>query len=399
MLRKITVNSASSSETPKQNSDIGGKEYSMGEPKRVLCILASMNAGGAETFLMKIYRAIDRENYQIDFCINEKEECFYEKEIRQLGGQIYRIPSKSESFPGFFTGLKKLVADQHYQYVLRITSNGMGLLDLAIAKKAGAERCIARSSNSSDGNGMKSKVLNVMGRVLFSRAVDVKVAPSRLAAEYTFGQRAVQDGKVHELKNGLDLEAFRYEEEWRRSIREEFGIDKKTLVVGHVGRFNEQKNHEFLLDVFIALLKRREDCKLLLVGNGVLEDKIRAKTIANGIEDKVIFAGLRSDVPQLLSAMDLFLFPSFYEGMPNTVIEAQATGLSCVISDTITSEAKILDTLQFASLQESPEEWAEHLMDAKRMDRTEVKEKLKSSGYDIDSCKERFTKLIFGESM
>lgn len=158
--------------------------------KRLLCILSSMNAGGAETFLIKIYRRIDNTKYQMDFCINASEKCFYEDEILSLGGKIYRIPAKSTSLRNFAGQLHDVVSSNGYKNVLRITSSAFGFMDLKIASKAGAKVCAARSSNSSDGGSLKSKVVHRLGRILYGKYVNVKIAPSDLAAEYTFGKKA-----------------------------------------------------------------------------------------------------------------------------------------------------------------------------------------------------------------
>ena len=218
--------------------------------KRVLCILSCMNAGGAETFLMKIYRKIDRTKIQMDFAVNVSEKGFYDDEIVGYGGEILRYPAKSDSIFHYVMGLKKIIKNGRYDAVLRITSNGMGFLDLAIAKIVGAKLCIARSSNSSDGDGLGSKLSHFIGRILFKRFVDIKIAPSSEAAIYTFGKNDFYRGQVQILPNGFDLDYYKYSENGRNLIRKEFSIDPEQIVVGHVGRFSAQKNHLFLLKNF-----------------------------------------------------------------------------------------------------------------------------------------------------
>ena len=330
--------------------------------KRLLCILSSMDAGGAETFLMKMYRNIDHTKYQFDFCINVKEKCFYEDEINSLGGKIFRIPYKSENLNEFKQQLFDLINNEQYRYVLRITSNCMGFLDLKIAKKAGAKVCCARSSNSSDGNGLKEKIAHILGRHLYGKYVDIAIAPSDLAAIYTFGKISYKNCQVNILHNAVDLDVFHYNERERYKIRKEFGINDDVKVLGHVGRFVRQKNHMFLADVFKCVKEINNNTMLLLVGDGPLKEQFMKRVDELGMLDSVIFAGIRSDVPNLLSAMDVFVFPSFYEGMPNTVIEAQAIGLPCVIADTITKEAKITDLVEYLPLSASAEHWAETLL-------------------------------------
>ena len=365
--------------------------------KRILCILSGMNAGGAETFLMKIYRKLDKTKYQIDFCVNVTEKNFYEDEIIEYGGKMFRIPTKSENLQEYKKSLYEVVKNGCYDSVLRITSNGMGFLDLKVAKDAGAKRCCARSSNSSDGKGVKLWLAHRLGRLLYSKSVDVKFAPSDLAAIYTFGQAEYNRGKVEILHNGVDLKFFKYEEESAKNIRREFKIEDDVKIVGHVGRLMEQKNHLFLVDVFDEIHKKDEKTVLMIVGKGELEEKIKFYISSKHLEDSVIFTGVRSDIPAVMSAMDVFVFPSFFEGMPNTVIEAQATGLPCIIADTITKEADITGLVQYLPLSISAECWADAALDKLSGKRKDTYLDLMSQGYDIDTVVEKFVKLVFGE--
>ncbi len=366
--------------------------------KRLLCILSGMNAGGAETFLMKVYRRLDKDKYQMDFVLNERGKNFYEDEILSLGGKIYKIPCKSESLSEFKKQLTAIIKDNGYKHAFRITSTAMGFMDLKIAKKAGAKICTARSSNSSDGGGLKAFAAHRLGRILYNKYVDVKFAPSDLAAEYTFGKKAYKNGKVTILNNGVDLSVFHYDKEGGKDIRKEFGISDDKFVVGHIGRLMPQKNHSFLLDIFNEICKEKVNAVLMLVGKGELEQQIKDKISALGLEDKVIFTGVRADIPQMLSAMDVFVFPSFYEGMPNTVIEAQSTGLPCLISDTITKEADITGLVNYLSLNDGAKVWAEKALSIVEKERRDTKADFIKNGYDIESVVKKFTQLVFGEN-
>ena len=363
--------------------------------KRLLCIIASMNSGGAETFLMKVYRKLDKTKYQMDFCINVKEKCFYEDEITSLGGKIFRIPSKSESLSKFKKQLYTLIKSNKYEYVLRNTSSSFGMMDLKIAKKAGAKICSARSTNSSDGNSLFNKLTHKIGRLLYQRFVDVKFAPSILAAKYTFGKKLFANGEVALLHNAVDLDIYKYYPQERKLIRKLFNLEDK-LVVGHVGRFCLQKNHMFLLDVFNEIKKVKDNAVLVLVGgNGNLEEEVHKKITQLGLNDSVIFTGIRSDIPQLMSAMDVFVMPSFYEGMPNTVIEAQATGLPCVIADTITKEANITGLVTYLPLRE-PNRWAQKVLSLEEDERIDTKQIFLKEKYDVESTVQTFIDLVFG---
>ena len=365
--------------------------------KRLLCILSGMNAGGAETFLMKIYRKLDKTKYQMDFCVNVPEKNFYEDEILGYGGNLFRIPTKSDDLAGYKKALGDVVKNGSYDSVLRITSNGMGFLDLKVAKDAGAKRCCARSSNSSDGKGLKLWLAHRLGRLLYGKYVDVKFAPSDLAAIYTFGRKAYEKGEAQILHNGVDLSFFKYGEESGRNIRKEFNIQENTKVFGHIGRFMEQKNHMFLIDIFNEIHKTESNTVLMLAGKGELEGKITSRVKELGLEDSVIFAGVRSDVPALMSAMDVFVFPSFFEGMPNTVIEAQATGLPCVIADTITKEADITGLVEYLPLSLTAAAWAKTALSKLSDTRKDTYTELMAQGYDIDAVVNRFIQLVWGE--
>lgn len=365
--------------------------------KRLLCIIGTMNSGGAETFLMKLYRTLDRTKYQMDFCINLMEENFYSKEISDMGGKIYCIPPKSAGVKEWKEKLTNIIKANRYDYVLRITSNAAGFMDLMVAKKAGAKICSVRSSNSSDGTGIKAKLVHRLSKVLYGKYVDVKFAPSDLAAEYTFGKGSVDNGKATILHNAVNLDAYKFYPEERKNLRKEFGIENK-LIVGHIGRFMVQKNHKFLLEIFAEIKKMRPDAVLLLVGgNGNLEQEVKDQVIEMGLKDDAVFAGVRSDIPQLLSAMDVFVMPSFYEGMPNTVIEAQSTGLSCVIADTITKQANITGLVEYLPLNESAKYWADKVIEAAEKERRNTKQDFINAKYDIESVTKEFVRLVFGE--
>ena len=360
--------------------------------KRLLCIVSAMNAGGAETFLMKMLRMIDREHYMMDFCVNS-EENFYREEIASLGGKIHVIPAKSKNPIGSFLALKRLVRREGYDYVIRVNEHSLSTLDLLAAKCGGAKHLVMRSSNASSPSRL-SRILHKLFFFLPRLIPTVKIAPSTEAAEYTFGKGCVRKGKASLLHNGVDLSVYRYDEAARTEVRRELSLEGK-LVVGHVGRFSEQKNHLFLLRVFAEIYQKRPDAVLLLVGKGEKEAEIRLEADRLGITDAVVMTGVRSDVPRVLSAMDIFVFPSLYEGMPNTVIEAQATGLPCVIADTITPEANVTGIVTYRSLGDSPEAWANTALSVCSPIRAQTEDAMRTEEYDTDSVVRRFTELVF----
>ena len=362
--------------------------------QRLLCITANMNTGGAETFLMKIYRALDHDRFQMDFCVVAKDN-YYEKEIEELGGKMYHIPLKSKHPISSFNSIRRIVSQNGYKSVIRVNQHSLSTLDLLAARLGGAEKLVMRSSNASSGGGLSS-ILHRVFRPLTSIIPNIRFAPSKLAAEYSFGKGCIEKGTAFLLPNGLDIDVFRFDEGAREEIRKNLGLEGK-FVVGHVGRFNHQKNHEFLVDIFAALVEQNSDAVLLFVGEGDLLPEIKRKVVRLGLSNHVAFLGVRSDVNRLLSAMDVFTLPSFYEGMPNVVIEAQASGLPCVVSDTVTREAAVTDLVEFASLQAGAECWLGLFKRAAsaKTKRPSYAEEMKGKGYGVEECADLFVRAAF----
>lgn len=366
-------------------------------PKRLLCIVGSMNAGGAETFLMKIYRTLDKSKYQMDFYVTTQNEGFYDREILLMGGKIFRSVPKSKGFLMSFKAIKNVVRNENYQYVLRISQHSLSTLDLLAAKLGGAQTLVFRSSNSSTGGGWINRALHNLFKWLPMTIPTVKIAPSTEAAEFMFGKKCVKKGKATIVNNAIPLDKFMFKQYKRDKIRSELNI-KDEFVVGHIGRFNFQKNHNFLIYIFAEIVKKHNNSKLVLVGKGELEKDIKEKIKNQGLNNKVVFMGVRADIPDIMMAFDVFIFPSLFEGLPNTVIEAQATGLPCIISDAITKEVKITDLVKYISLRELPIKWADTALKYKDVDRKSVEETFIIKGYDIESTTKRLEQLIFKDN-
>lgn len=357
--------------------------------KRILCILSSLDTGGAETFLMKIFRSLPQDEYRLDFVVSVGNGC-YTDEVLERGGKIYKIPQRTKDFFGAFSGIKKVVKDNQYDAVLKLGENSLAVFDLIAAKLGGAHCLAIRSCNAPTTLSFKARFIHTFFRPLLNRVATVKLAPSKLAAEFMFGKAS----DVKFLNNGVDLNVFRFDQYDRIRIREEFGIED-NLVVGHIGRFHTQKNHRYLLEIFKEIRKLREDAVLLLVGTGELEEQIRNWIYELDLQKHVIIAGRRFDIPAILSSMDVFVFPSLYEGMPNTIIEAQATGLPCIIADTITRQADITGLVHYLSLDDSPQFWAEKAGTVLSEKRVNTREAFTKSGYDIKDVSRTLVELIF----
>lgn len=365
--------------------------------KRLLCIVGGMNAGGAETFLMKLYRKIDKTKFQMDFAVATIEKCYYDDEILSMGGRIYRVCPKSSGLVCNFNSIKKLVKREKYAYVLRTSQHSLSALELLAARLGGAKTTIFRSSNSNTTTGAsKDFLLHRICRFMPLWNANIRIAPSTEAAEFMFGKNCVKNGRAVLLHNAIDLSLFHYDVDAGKRIKNELKIPADTTVIGHIGRFNQQKNHAFLLDIFKKYICKNSNSVLLLIGKGELESEIKQRASELGIADRIIFTGVRSDVPALLSAMDVFVFPSLYEGMPNTVIEAQATGLPCIVADTITREADITGLVHYLPLGDASE-WADYIVQLPKVIRKTPTQKFKENCYDIETVAEQFVKMIFRE--
>lgn len=366
--------------------------------KRLLCIVNAMDAGGAETFIMKMYRSMDRNQYQIDFCVSSQNTGLYDEEIKKLGGNFFYVPQKSQSFLKNFWGIYKLVKNGSYESVIRMSAHSLSSFELLAAKIAGAKKVILRSTNTQNEGGKTSKLLHSLFSFLPKVIPNVKIAPSVMAAEFEFGKAAVKNDKVMFIKNAIPLERYIYNEEKRQHYRKLYQLDGK-IVFGNVARFFEQKNHAFLIDIFAEIVKVEKNAVLLLVGDGELKSEIEEKVRRLGLEDKVRFTGIISNVNEILSAIDCIVFPSWYEGMPNAIVEAQAAGLRCVVSDTITPEVNITGSVSFLPLKNNAKEWADvsiNQAECSRNDnRTTAQKKLKAAGYEITDAVKSFVNAVY----
>lgn len=322
-------------------------------PIRVLHCVAGLGHGGYESLIMNLYRNIHREKVQFDFVSSFPG--VYEKEIEALGGVIHRIPFITQKGPFVYTAAldRVLRASPRYPIVHSHMDKFSGLV-MQRAAKAGIPVRIAHSHNTKNEGGLAFQLVkDHYGRMVLPWATDL-FACSRAAADWMFGAKAAD---AHILFNGVQPEAFAPDAAARAAVRAELGLAGDVFAVGHVGRFTEQKNHAFLLKIFAALHARRPDSALLLAGDGPLRPKIAEQARRLGLSEAVRFLGLREDVPALLSAMDCFVFPSLHEGLPVTLVEAQAAGLPVVASSAITDEVCITPLVRRMGLDEPAGEW------------------------------------------
>ena len=330
------------------------------EPIRVLQVIGIMNRGGAEAMIMNLCRNVDRNRVQFDFVEHSQEAAAFDDEILSLGGKIYRCPR--------YTGKNHLAYVKWWK---------------AFFDKHAGEYRIVHGHIGSTAINLKSAIYRIIS--FWTRYIaDFFFACSDQAGRDRYGINVVKRKERYQvLNNAIDTQRFAFDLSTRAGIRKVFGYADE-LVIGHVGRFDAAKNQSFLLDVFSEIVKREPNAKLLLVGDGPLRKQIETKVAALGLSDRVIFTGVRSDVADLMQAMDILVFPSKNEGLPVTLVEAQAAGLPCVISDSIPKDAVITKNLVTTlSLQDSPEKWAEHVLSRKQEARSDHSEEVKAAGFDI----------------
>ncbi len=341
---------------------------------RVLHVVDSMDRAGQETFIMNVYRAMDRSKVQFDFLQFQEGPADFDEEILALGGKLHYAIHKRQGLKASMDQIKQVVADGQYKIVHRHYSNASMAIDLMAAKRGGATCLISHSHNTSSNNVAMHKLL----RFPLYRVSNWHLACSEGAGEWMFGEKP-----FHVIPNGIDREKFTYNATAAKRIREEFDIAEDQLVFGHVGRFSEVKNHKFILEIFREIVEIEPSSRLLLVGTGPLRPAMEQWVKLNQLDEHVHFLGVRDDVADILSALNCFLMPSLYEGLPVTLVEAQATGLPCLVSDNITKEIAITQLIEQLNLEEAARVWAVKAIEMSVWPRIDTTEDIKRSGYDI----------------
>lgn len=345
---------------------------------RVLQIVPNMQAGGLENFIMNIYRKIDRESIQFDFLVHYKERKHFDDEIEKLGGKIYRMTLRDDN------NIFKYMADlnsfykEHPEYkIIHCHMSSIGFINFFIAKKNGVKVRIAHSHNSNTEKNIKGFIKSVLIKPLKYISTH-NFACSNEAGKFLFGKR-----QFEVIPNAIDMELYRFNSETRKQERERLNIENK-LVVGHIGRFELQKNHKYIIDVFKEVIKVDESAVLLLAGDGSLIEKIKLYVKKINIESNVKFLGVVKDANKLYQAMDCFILPSFFEGLPVVGIEAQVSGLRCLFSSAITKEVKISQLTKFLGIKKKNiEEWKENILNFEKYDRENIYDAVKDSKYNI----------------
>ncbi len=358
---------------------------------RVAQVLNRMDSGGIEAVVMNYYRHIDREHVQFDFYINRSSRFPQREELERLGAGIYLIPPYSRPI-SYVRALRRAFKERQYT-IVHAHLNTMSVFPLFAAKLAGVAVRICHNHTTANRKEGLRTVLKYLLRPTNKLFSTHWFACGESAGRWMYGSKAFDAGRVTVMPNAIDAARFAYDDAARMRLRRELGLGEGDFVIGHVGRFMFQKNHRYLIDMFTRLCESDANARLLLIGEGELEDEIRSLVAAYGLKDRVIFTGARRDVDKLYSAMDVFVLPSQYEGFPVVCMEAQANGLPCVCSEYVTSEVDMSnECLHLPITKEAIGEWVDSISAFKALPRRKgctLPEK-----YDIRCTANKYQKFI-----
>jgi glycosyltransferase involved in cell wall biosynthesis len=370
---------------------------------RVLHIIHRMRPGGVQGLVMNLYRHIDRTKVQFDFAVRAKNPEYYDEEILSLGGRIFHLPwqmGNPLSTPFYKSALRKVLHDYGPFVAIHSHAGPYSGLTLPVANKSGIPLRLAHSHSTATGKEsfVRNLWVRLMRHYLMGNATDL-LACSKPAALWLYGKQAQEDPRLLIFPNAIDLTRYSHLPKDRHDLRQKLSLPAEGVLIGHVGRFNLPKNHHFLLKVFRKFSEVQEKTHLVLVGEGDLHSEI--ELLAQNLQGKVHFLGARSDVPQVLAALDLFVFPSLFEGLGIVLVEAQAAGIPCVASDVVPNEADIgLGLVKFVSLEDTVEHWGEFMLDALKVSVpcwAERKKALQAAGYDVQSAADRLQDIYVGD--
>lgn len=359
-----------------------GKIITMSEPIRVLQVFASMNRGGAETMIMNIYRNIDRSKVQFDFIVHTDDKCTYDDEIVSLGGNIYHVPKyRAMNHIAYIRHWKNIFRNHNTAMIIHGHIRSTASIYLKIAKEKGLSTIVHSHSTSSRGE-FFSRIFKALLQINICNSADYLMACSINAAKWLFGNNIMQK-PLELLNNSIESDKFIFNKSMRSELKKQCNL-KDKFVIGHVGSFTSPKNHNYIVEIFSEIYSLNNKAVLLLIGDGDLLSVIKNKVNKLGLESSVIFLGVQSNVNTWLNLMDVFLMPSLFEGLPVSLIEAQANGLRCIVSDTISNEVNITNLVEFIPLSKPANYWAEQVLKyADGYERKDTYAAIYAAGYDI----------------
>lgn len=354
------------------------------EPIRIAQIIGKWVGGGVEAVIMNYYRAMNRGKIQFDFICDEDSTNIPYEEIKSLGGKVILIPPYQKLFK-YQRVLKEILREGNYK-IVHSHINALSVFPLRIAKKVGVPIRIAHSHSTTNKKEWKKNFFKSILKPFSKVYATNYFCCTEHAGRWLFGNKKFENGEIYILNNAINLEKFIYNEKIRENKRTELKIDKDTIVLGHIGRFVEQKNHKFLINIFNEVHKKNINTKLILVGQGPLKKEIEQQIKQLNIEDYVLMLGQRADVNEIYQAFDIFLFPSLYEGLGMVAIEAQAAGNLCIVSTEIPKVAKVTKKMKFLDLSAPNQRWVDCILSAIENigEKSDVSiDEFVNAGYDI----------------
>lgn len=351
--------------------------------KKVLQITSALYRNGTETFIMNVFRKIDRNKVSFDFLLQTHVEGGYEEEAKELGANLYYYTPRKKNLKKYFTSINQFFKENAHRYNA-VHFHGMSFTDiypLVVARKYGIKTRIVHTHSYST-HGLHNRLLHKYYKSRIHKLGTHWLACSKEARVWGYGGNRIFNKSVT-VPNGIDMEKFQFNKIDRITTRKKLGIDPSSFTICHVGAFRAVKNHTFLIDIFKEIYNQHPNSVLLLCGEGPTEKEIREKIKNEGLIDSVIFLGQRKKITDILSASDVFIFPSKYEGLGFALIEAQANGIPVLTSDTVPREVKLTEHLKFLPLHTSPKNWADEALSERGKERiySEISTDLKK--YDI----------------
>lgn len=351
------------------------------KPIRIAQIIGKWVGGGVESVIMNYYRNIDRNKIQFDFIIDEDSTIDPPiKEIEEMGGQVIFCPpyQKTIKYEKFLIDLFK----KNKYKIVHSNINALSIFPLKAAMKAGVKIRIAHSHSTSNRKEWKKTLLKSFLKLFSKKYANVLCACSEFAGKWLFGTNTLKKGKVIIINNGIDIKLYKFNKNIRNDIRNSIGLSENDKVIGHIGRFVKQKNHDFIIEIFKKLYEKDNNYKLMLIGTGTLIKNIKEKVNLLGLSKAVYFLGQKENANRYYNAMDLFLFPSLYEGLGMSLIEAQVNKLRCIASSEVPQKARISNGISFLKLNLSQEEWIKEIEIS--LNRKDIKLNDKIRDYDIE---------------
>lgn len=345
------------------------------------------NMGGIEKFIYTIYNNL-KDEYHIDF-ITVDENIPFEAEFKENGSEIYRITPRHISIKQYKSDMKNVFNKKKYDVLWSNKTTLSAIDSMVIAKKNGVKKIVCHSHASKNMGSRFTYIMHSLNKKRINAHIDYKVACSTEAAEWFYGK---DTDKITIIQNAVDVKKYAPSLAIKERKRKELNI-KEEFVLGHIGRFSVEKNHKFLIDIFEQVYKQT-DARLLLCGDGALMPEIKEYVEGKNLEEKISFLGIRNDIAEILQVMDVLVFPSLYEGLPFALVEAQAAGVPCVVSDTVSVESKLTDILEFVELKNGPMMWTEKILQYQDYIKVSKEEQLTEKGFSLDSMMQDIKKIL-----